>query len=431
MSTAFTAVGDFFALRERGRWQGLMSAVFGLASVLGPTLGGYIVDNADWHWVFWVFTPVGLASLILIWILFPSVEKRQGESIDYLGSLFLALTIIPLLLAFSWADNKYHWISIEIIGLLTASAISLTLFIITELKAKSPALPLYLFKNSIFTVSNIVGFMIGVGMFGSIMYMPFFLQGVQGISATTSGFLMMPLTLSLVIASAICGQLITKTGKYKKMALVGLFTMAVGMLILSSMTANTTGMVAVIYMIIVGIGLGVSFPIFTLTVQNSVSDKLLGVSTASTQLFRQLGGTVGVAAMATVMNRRMTMKLITLSDEGGLVIDPAELAPEFNDIVEKLKNPEILMDQSELLRLGQALPTDMQGTFNQMIDMLRESLGFALSGSFLACALAILIAFILTFFLNEIPLRTSKDHSSHGPTHSKPEHPKPESLKTN
>ncbi len=235
MSTAFTAVGDLFSPRERGKWQGLMSAVFGLASVFGPTLGGYIVDNADWSWVFWIFLPIGVIAFFLIMTMFPSVKKKEGESVDYFGSLFLAFTLIPMLLAFSWAGTKYEWGSVEIIGLLFASLIALILFIFVEKKVSSPVLPIYLFENSVFTLSNLIGFFLGAGMFGTIMYMPFFVQGVIGTSATASGFVMMPMTLSMVFTSALCGQLISKTGKYKSLALFGLLVMAGGMVSMSMM----------------------------------------------------------------------------------------------------------------------------------------------------------------------------------------------------
>jgi EmrB/QacA subfamily drug resistance transporter len=184
MSTAFSAVGDLFVPRERGRWQGLMSAVFGLSSVFGPTLGGYIVDHAPWHWIFWVFLPVGVVALVMIWTMFPSAVKLEGESVDYLGSVFLTTAIIPLLLAFSWAGTRYAWDSLAIIGLFAACAVSVGLFILVELKSKNPALPLYLFKNSVFTVSNLVGFMMGAGMYGTIMFSPFFIQWVMGTSPT-------------------------------------------------------------------------------------------------------------------------------------------------------------------------------------------------------------------------------------------------------
>jgi EmrB/QacA subfamily drug resistance transporter len=413
MSTAFTAVGDLFSPRERGRWQGIMSGVFGLASVFGPTLGGWIVDNADWHWVFWVFLPVGIIAFILIWMMFPAVERQAKEPVDYFGSLFLTLTIIPLLLAFSWGGTEYDWDSVQILGLFSATILSLIVFIMIERKVKSPVLPLNLFKNSIFTVSNVIGFILGAGMFGAIMYMPFFIQGVIGTSATASGLVMMPMTLSMVAASAIGGQFITKTGKYKAFALVGLFVMASGMVSMSFMDTDTTNAIAVINMIIVGVGLGIAFPIFTLTVQNAVEQKFLGVATASSQLFRQLGGTIGVAIMGTIMTTRMQDKMESLAKESG--VDMGSMTntdPALAEGLKELQNPQVLMDPDKLDQIQASLPEQMQSLFTQLVDMLREALSYSLSGVFLVGAIVIGTGFLLTFFLKEIPLRQSNNASS-------------------
>lgn len=404
MSTAFTAIGDLFAPRERGRWQGLMSGVFGLASVFGPTLGGWIVDNAAWNWVFWVFLPIGLVAFVLILTLFPSVPKREGEPVDFMGSIFLTVCIVPLLLAFSWAGNSYAWNSPEIIGLLVGAGLSLVVFILVERRAKAPVLPLGMFNNSVFTLSNIVGFIIGAGMFGAIMYMPFFVQGVIGTSATISGYVMMPMTLSLVAGSAISGQIITKTGKYKVQALMGLLIMGAGMFLLTTMNASTTNFTAILYMIVVGLGLGTSFPIFTLTVQNAVSDRLLGVATASSQLFRQLGGTMGVAVMGTVMSHRMGEKLSAMSSNVG---GAAGVPPEVAGSLANLQDPQVLIDPDKLKAVQDAIPTEFQPMFADIVGMLRDALSYALSGVFITCAIAIAAGFLLTFFLKEVPLRSA------------------------
>ncbi|MBO8163310.1 MAG: MFS transporter [Brevibacillus sp.] len=406
MSTAFAAVGDLFSPRERGRWQGLMGAVFGLASVLGPALGGYIVDNADWHWVFWVFLPFGVIAMILIWTLFPMMEQREREPVDYLGTIFLALTMVPMLLAFSFAGTRYAWGSAEIAGLFGVALFALILFIAVERRAQSPILPLSLFGNSVFSLSNLVNFTMGAGMFGAIMYMPFFVQGVIGTSATGSGFVMMPMTLSMVAASAISGQMITKTGRYKKQALAGLLIMTAGMFALTMMDTQSTNLVAVVNMIIVGTGLGIAFPIFTLTVQNAVEHKLLGVATASTQLFRQLGGTIGVAVMGTVMGQRMSAEMSRRMSEAGFDMGAA-LDPGTAGGLAELQDPQILMDPAKLEQIRSALSEPMQELFNQLVVMLREALGASLSTVFLLGALVICSAFVMTLFLREIPLRTS------------------------
>jgi len=213
-----------------------------------------------------------------------------------------------MLLAFSWAGNRYDWLSFEILGLFGFTLIALAAFLWIEVRASSPVLPLDLFRNSIFTISNIVGFLTGMGMFGTIMYTPFFVQGVQGVSATSSGFIMMPMTLSMVIASTVSGQIISRTGRYKKLALFGLAVMAAGLFSMSRMDVDTPLHTTVINIILVGAGLGISFPIFTLTVQNAVEHARLGVATASNQLFRQMGGTIGVSVMGTIFSTRWKAK---------------------------------------------------------------------------------------------------------------------------
>ncbi|MBS2969298.1 MFS transporter [Metabacillus sp. KIGAM252] len=402
MSTSFTAVGDLFSPRERGRWQGILSSVFGLASVFGPTFGGWIVDNANWQWVFWVFLPFGILAFICIMALFPSTPRKQAESIDYLGSILVTSVIVPLLLAFTWAGTTYDWTSLQIIGLFALTVLSLILFVYAEKRAKSPVLPLELFRNRIFTLSNIAGFILGVGMFGAVMYVPFFIQGVMGVSAAVSGLIMMPMTLSMVAASSITGSLITKTGKYKIYALIGLAIMAAGMFSLSLMDENTWIAVAVINNMIVGAGLGMSFPIFTLTVQNAVGHQYLGVATASSQLFRQTGGTVGVAIMGLVLNNSM--------HHAAKPDVPTDLP---SGKLEGLMNPQALMDHAKLEKIQESVPPQYQDAISKIIDGVRNTLEAGLSNVFLICSGVILIGFALTFFLKQIPLRTSnKDEST-------------------
>jgi EmrB/QacA subfamily drug resistance transporter len=408
MSTAFTAVGDLFSPRERGKWQGIMSSVFGLASVFGPTLGGYIVDHFHWHWVFWIFLPFGLVAFAAIYFLFPSVQRKEKESIDYTGSLLLTITVVPLLLSFTWAGNQYEWVSPEIIGLFGITIVAFFLFIRTEKRVASPVLPLDMFKNKVFTISNIIGLFLGAGMFGSIMYMPFFIQGVMGTSATKSGFVMMPLTLAMVAGSTISGQIITKTGKYKKLALLGLFIMASGMTSMHFMDTETTNITATLNMILVGTGLGITFPIFTLTVQNAVEHKYLGVSTSSVQLFRQLGGTIGVSIMGSVMNNTLADHFSENSQK--LIASTPNVTPQMSEQIKELANPQVLLNQEAVMAKFSSLPPESVAFLKQVMEILRESLSYALNGVFLTGALVIGTALLLTlFFLKEIPLRTSNE----------------------
>lgn len=414
-STAFTAVGDLFAPRERGKWMGLLTAVFGFSSVIGPTLGGYLVDRVDWHWLFWIFLPLGIVAFIMILTLFPKGERKPAESIDYLGSLFLTTTIVPLLLAFSWAGTEYPWASGQIIGLLAVTVVSLIIFIFIESKAKNPVLPLHLFKNSVITVSNIIGFIMNFGLMGAMIYISFFVQGVLGISATLSGYVTMPMSIVMVITSAITGQLIAKSGKYKRYAVMGMPIMIVGMGIMVVM--NSVG-VAVLSMIVFGLGLGLGMPVFSLATQNAADHKDLGVATASSQLFRNLGGTIGIAVMGTVMSNSLA-KNLTNAMHSSNAPDFSKLDPKITEQMLSFANPRMLMNKPLIEQTQASLPADAQPLFAQMIANIREALGSTLSSVFLTGTIVMVVAFVLVFFLKELPLRTSNK----APSEAAPEAP--------
>ncbi|MGG3840178.1 MDR family MFS transporter [Paenibacillus thiaminolyticus] len=412
MSTAFTAVGDLYAPRERAKWMGVMSGVFGLSSVLGPPLGGYLVDHLDWRWVFWMFLPLGIVAFFMIISLFPKVERKAGESIDYWGSIFLTTTIVPLLLAFSWAGDgvgKYAWGSWQIIGLFSATVVSLIIFILVEMKVKSPVLPLSLFRNGIVTVSNLAGFVLNAGMMGAIIYVPFFVQGVKGISPTYSGYVTMPMSVVMILCTAFIGQFISKTGKYKKMAIGGLLIMTFGMVLLHFMTPDTAIYITVIYMCIVGLGLGISMPVFSLTIQNAVEPQQLGVATASSQLFRSLGGTIGIAVMGTVMNSHMTSKMTELGAASGAAGGQMQIDPKYADSIKEVMNPQTLLDQPKLESIMSQLPPELQTMVDNLVHMVREALSYGVTSTFLTGAIVTAVAVVLTFFLKEIPLRSAKE----------------------
>lgn len=411
MSTAFTAIGDLYEPRERAKWSGIMSAVFGISSVGGPIMGGYIVEHLDWHWVFWIFLPLGVVAFLLIMLQFPRVEKRPGESVDYWGSLFLTTTIVPMLLALSWAGSgpdRYAWGSWQILGLLGVTVLSLAIFIWTQTKVKSPVLPLGLFSNSIFTVSNLAGFFLNAGMMGAIIYVPFFVQGVKGISPTLAGYVAMPMSIALLLTSAIAGQVMTKTGKYKKMAIMGLIVMTLGMSLMYFMDPATPIYQLVIYMILLGLGIGVAMPVFSLTVQNAVSPQQLGVATATSQLFRNLGGTVGIAVMGSIMSANMTKRMSELTAAMG---NPATSMPADPALAEKLalfQNPQNLLDQPKIEATLRSLPPESQALFLKVLDLVREAMSYAITTTFLTGAIIAAVAVVITLFLKEIPLRSGK-----------------------
>src|SRR5438105_1765886 len=299
-STVFTVISQIFPPAERGRIQGVFSGIFGLASIIGPLLGGYLTDNLSWRWVFYVNLPVGVIAIAVLWLSFPNIRPVLRERrIDFLGAGTLVAGVVPLLLALSWGGNDYPWASPTILGLFGIAAIMLVVFGIVERRAAEPIIPLSLFGNRIVSVSVLALMLMAIGMFGTILFIPLFIQGVIGTSATQSGTVMMPMMMVMVTSSILGGQNISRTGRYKLIGLFGMTVMALGLFLLSGMGPNTDYLTVVRNMIIIGIGLGPTMPVFTLAAQNAVKMSQLGVVTSMTQFSRSIGSTLGVAEVTT------------------------------------------------------------------------------------------------------------------------------------
>ncbi|HUC86950.1 MAG TPA: MDR family MFS transporter, partial [Candidatus Saccharimonadales bacterium] len=299
MANSFAIIGDLFVPAERGRWQGLFGAVFGLASVIGPLLGGFLTDNYSWRWVFYINLPIGLIALFLIAGYMPTIPGRsQGRKIDFLGAGLLATALISFLLAVTWGGTQYAWHSAQIISLLVGSAIAAAVFLLAERRASEPILPLHLFRSRVFNVSMIAIMLSAMGMFGGILYIPLFAQYVIGESATNSGTILAPMMAGLIVTSIGAGQVMSRTGRYKALAVGGMAIVVVAMYWLAHLSPSTTQLGLISRMLVMGAGLGMTMPVFNLAVQNAFSQADLGVATASTQLFRNIGGTIGTAVMA-------------------------------------------------------------------------------------------------------------------------------------
>ncbi len=289
-----------------------------------------------------------------------------------------------------------------------------------ERVVKSPVLPLSLFRNSIVTISNVAGFLMNAGMMGALIYLPFFIQGVEGISPTYSGYVTMPMSISMIILSALTGRAMSKTGKYKRYALGGMIIMTIGMLMMAFMNSI---LVAVISMIVFGFGLGLGMPVFTLAAQNSVKPTELGVVTASSQLFRNMGGTIGITVMGSIMTSRLQANLKNAFSASESV-DVSKLDPAVGEQLKPFLNPQILLNKPQLEQLQAGLPEQLQAVVTKLIDMLKDALSSALTTVFLSGTALLVIAFILVLFMKEIPLRSSQS----SPEGSKPETEQPESA---
>jgi EmrB/QacA subfamily drug resistance transporter len=402
MATVFTVISAIFPPAQRGRVQGWFSAVFGFSSIVGPLLGGLLTDQLSWRWVFYVNLPVGMAALAVLWVFFPNVAPSgKTKNIDYLGAASLVLAVVPLLLALSWGGTEYPWGSAQIIGLLVIFAVMSVVFVVVEAQAPEPIMPLSLFENGIVRVSTFALLIMSIGMFGAILYVPLFLQGVIGSSATGSGSLLTPMMVTMILGSLTSGQIISRTGHYKIMGLFGLSLSAVGMFLLSGMGPDTGTAVVVRNMMIVGGGIGPVMPVFTLAAQNSVRYDQLGVVTSLTQFARSIGGTLGTAIFGALLANQFAPGLAASLDGGVRSVVPPELLGQ-------LQNPQILLNPQAAATLRQAFAAlGPQGPqlYDAVLGAVKVALAAALHDVFLAAALIMLSGATLTLFLREIPLR--------------------------
>jgi EmrB/QacA subfamily drug resistance transporter len=300
MVTAQAIIGDVVSPRERGRYMGYFGAVFGGAMVAGPLAGGFFTDHLTWRWVFYINLPLGLAALVVTTVALHAREARVRHRIDYLGAALLAAGVACVVLLTTWGGTEYAWGSSTIVGLGLAAAVLLTAFALVERRAAEPIIPLALFRNSTFDVSSAVSFIIGFAMFGVISFLPLYLQLVTGASATNSGLLLLPLMFGLLGASTLSGQLISRTGRYKVFPVAGTAIAAVGMWLLSTMTPTTGRATSTVYMVVLGIGIGLVMQVVILATQNAVDRRDLGVATGTVSFFRSVGGSFGVAVFGAI-----------------------------------------------------------------------------------------------------------------------------------
>jgi len=417
MVNSFAIIGDVFPPAERGKYQGMIGGVFGLSSVAGPLLGGWITDNTTWRWVFYVNVPLGLIAIAVLASALPKIAAHtRDKRIDWWGGLLILTTLVPLLLSMVWGGSVYSWSSWQIIGSLILCFVSLFLFIRVERQTTNPILSLELFKNKVFLVSVCALFLTAMGMFGAILYVPIFSQGVIGGSATHAGLILTPLMIALVIASALSGQIISKTGRYKILAITGTAIIVFALFFFSTIDENTTNMQLIIRMIILGIGLGSTMPIFTLAVQSAFPKQRLGEVTAGTQLFRSVGGTVGTAVLGGIMNSRLTSQMKTLETEP-FVAQMQQFSPvahnlkgELNgSIIQGVLNPD---NQEHIHGMIEKVPSPSKeviaSSFNHFIASSKAAFSDAVDNVFLIAGCLMAVALIIVFFLPEVPLRKAE-----------------------
>jgi EmrB/QacA subfamily drug resistance transporter len=371
-------IGDIIPPRDRGRYQGFFGAVFGVSTVIGPLLGGFFVDNLSWRWIFYVNLPIGALALAVIATVFQAPTEHGRPKIDYLGAALLAGGLTAIVLYTSLGGTTYPWGAPLMIGLLVGGVVLLALFVAVEARAPEPILPLELFRNRVFAVTSAIGFIIGLSLFGAITYLPLYLQDVKGHSPTVSGLLITPMMAGLLTTSIASGQLISRFGRYKPFPVAGTAIMAVGLWLLSRLQVHTSTLVTGLYMLVLGLGLGLVLQVLVLAAQNAVDYKYLGVATSGSTLFRQVGGSIGVAGFGAIFANRLAANLAERLPPGSHV--PAS------------PNPVAIKH----------LPPAVHAAYAAAITA-------ALHPVFLAAAGAAVVAFLLTWLLREVPLRATTE----------------------
>ena len=391
MAMAFAIIGDIISPRERGRYTGYLGSVFAVASVAGPLLGGLFVDHLSWRWVFYINVPVGAVALVITAKVLDLPFAVRRHRIDYEGAALPVAGVTSLLLALVWGGNEYPWGSPVILGSAAAGVVLLAGFVLWEGRAAEPILPLRLFRKPVFRMSVVLSFLVGMGMFGGIIFLPLFLQVVNGASATDSGLLTLPMMIGIMTTSIGSGRLITRTGRYKVFPVVGFAVASLGMWMLSRMDSATTTVYSSLSMFVFGLGIGLISQVLILAMQNESDPADLGTTTSSATFFRQIGGSFGVAIFGAVLTAGITRELPRLLPEG----TPTTGGGGTSSL---LASPEAI----------RALPTDIR-------EAVVQALTLAIHDVFLLGMAVLLVGFALVWWLKELPLGETAAVGNEGP----------------
>jgi EmrB/QacA subfamily drug resistance transporter len=379
---ALSIIGDVIPPRERGRYQGYFGAVFGVASVAGPLLGGWLTDGPGWRWIFYINLPVGLAALVVTSMVLTMPVVRREHRIDYLGAATIVAAVSCLLLYLDWRGNQYGWTEVGGLALLAGAVLLAVGFVLIELRSPEPIIPMRLFRNPVFSVGNIYAFLAGVALFGGIIFLPVYLQAVKGFSPTESGLALLPAIVGIFSTSITAGQLMTRTGRYKIFPIIGSVVLIVSLLLLGQVAVDTPFWQVALYEFLFGAGLGFTMQTIVTAIQNSVEFRDLGAATSSVTFFRQMGGSIGAAVFGAALSSRLAYYLSEAFAQAGVQPRVGGTAIDANNVqaIQRLTGP--------------------------VKHLVLTAFSNALDDVFLIGVPFIVVAFVVSWFLKEVPLRT-------------------------
>jgi EmrB/QacA subfamily drug resistance transporter len=404
---ALAVIGDLFSPRERGKYQGLFGAVFGLASILGPALGGFLTDTISWHWIFLINLPLGIVALGVLWRLLPSVRHPEVvQQVDYLGAAVFAAAIIPFLLGLTNAQSG-NFTDPQVGGLILIGLLLGAVFVWVESRAVEPILPLELFRNRTVTASIVATFLITFGFFGGVIFLPRWFQFVLGSSATESGYQMLPLMIGVMASSIISGQIVARTGRYKWMTVGAMALATLGLYLMTGLRADTDVRVVWLWMLLAGIGIGPSFAIFTIVVQSAVQTRILGAATSALTFFRQVGGSVGLALAGAIFGSSLAAE-VPRQLEGNGVSAPIVngFASAGASIDGELTGVGIDLGAQILGALPPGQRSQVEPFIGQIVDGIHQAFSIAIANAlWLGLAGALASTVIIALFVPELTLR--------------------------
>jgi EmrB/QacA subfamily drug resistance transporter len=394
---ALATIGDLYSPKERGRYQGLFGAVFGLSSLIGPALGGWLTDTFSWHLIFYVNLPIGLISIAIILLELPTIKGRANQKIDFLGALVFAAGIIPVLIGLTNVQTN-TFATPEVAGLISLGLVLLGLFLFIEAKVQEPIIPLELFRNRTFAAAAAASFFASFGFFASIIFLPRYFQTVLGETATNSGYATLPLLLGVIISSVAAGQIVARRGRYKSLILGAIMLVAAASLLLTNIKADTDPWLLRGWMFLAGLGVGPTLSVFTIVVQNAVPFKFLGAATSNLTFFRQVGGSVGLALVGSYFGGQLAT---TIPTELAKAAPTGTFDPFFSAIggnLAQLTNVGGKFDQA-LIGL---IPVQYLDAF---FNAIKAGIADAIGSIFWLSVVASLVAFVAATLIEEIPLR--------------------------